>query len=128
MPFLADRCLDLGLSILNIDADRLDITHTEATTFTQATVTWTVGNKTALVVGAPAARTPDGRRVTIATFNDGSFTATATGPSDDAQFWAITDTVNSRLLAAGNLVAAQMQTIGNTFSLAAFDIGIPGAV
>ena len=128
MPFLADRCLDLGLNVLDVDANRLDITHTEATTFTQATVTWTVGNKTALVIGAPAARTPTGRRVTVATFTDGNFTATATGPADDAQFWAITDTVNSRLLATGNLAAAQMQTNGNTFSLAAFDIGIPGAV
>jgi len=32
------------------------------------------------------------------------------------------------LLATGTLAAAQMQTSGNTFSLAAFNIGIPGAV
>jgi len=128
MPFLSNTCLDAALAILDTLGTRLDITHTEATTYAQATSTWTVGNKTSLVIGAPANRTPTGRQVTIATFSDGNFTATATGVGDDAQFWAISDPVGAVLLATGTLAAAQMQTSGNTFSLAAFNIGIPGAV
>jgi hypothetical protein len=126
MPFLNDRVLDNGLTVLDTEANRLDVCHTEPTTYAQATSTFTVGNKAAPSIGAPAPRTPSGRRVTVAAFSDGTITGTSTGPDDDAQFWAITDTVNSRLLAAGPLAAAQMVTNGNTFSLAAFDIGIPG--
>lgn len=126
MPFINDRVLDNGLAVLDTEANRLDICHTEPTTFTQATATYSVGNKTGLAVGAPAARVPSGRKVAVAAFSDGTVTATSTGAADDAQYWAITDTVNSRLLAAGPLSAAQMVTNGNTFSLTAFDIGIPG--
>lgn len=76
-------------------------------------------------VGAPAAASPNGRKVTVAQITDGTITATSTGTSDDAQYWALTDTTNSRLLAAGSLASAQMVTSGNTFTLAAFDIRIP---
>lgn len=126
MAYLNDRVLDNGLTVLDTEANRLDICHTEPTTYTQATSTYTVGNKTSLSIGAPAARTPSGRKVTVAAITDGSVTATSTGTSDDAQYWAIVDTSNSRLLAAGPLSAAQLVTSGNTFTLAAFDIGIPG--
>jgi hypothetical protein len=127
MPLIADRVLDNGLTVLDTEANRLDICHTEPTTFAQATATFSLGNKTALSIGAPAARAPSGRRVTVAAFSDGNVTVTSTSTADDAQFWAITDTVNSRLLATGTIAAAQLVTSGNTFSLAAFDIGIPGA-
>ena len=40
---------------------------------------------------------------------------------------AVSDTVNSRLLATGSLSASHVVTSANTFTLAAFDIGIPGA-
>jgi hypothetical protein len=126
MAYLNDRVLDNGLTVLDTEANRLDICHTEPTTYTQATSTYTVGNKTGISIGAPAARAPSGRKVTVAAISDGSVTATSTGSSDDAQYWAITDTSNSRLLAAGALSASQMVTSGNSFSLGAFDIGIPG--
>jgi hypothetical protein len=42
-----------------------------------------------------------------------------------ASHYAIVDTVNSRLLAAGALSAPQAVTDGNVFTLTAFDIGIP---
>lgn len=124
MP-LGDYVLDNGLTVLDTEANRLDICHTIPTTFAQATSTYTVGNKTSLSIGSPAAASPNGRKVTVAQITDGSVTATSTGASDDAQYWAITDTVNSRLLAAGSLASAQMVTSGNTFTLAAFDIRIP---
>ena len=124
MP-LGDHVLDGALAILDTEANRLDICHTLPTTYAQATSTYTVGNKLTPSVGAPAAGSPNGRKVTVAKITDGTVTATSTGTSDDAQFWALTDTTNSRLLAAGSLAAAQMVTSGNTFTLAAFDIRIP---
>ena len=126
MSFLNDRVLDLGLNVLDTEVNRLDVCHTEPTTYTQATSTYTVGNKTGYSVGSPAARSPSGRKVTAPAITDGSITATSTGTGDDAQYWALTDTVNSRLLAAGSLAAAQLVTSGNTFTLTAFDVGIPG--
>lgn len=126
MPFLNDRVLDLGLTVLDTEADRLDICHTEPATYAEATSTYTVGNKTSLSVGAPAARSPSGRKVTVAAITDGDVTATSTDTSDDAQYWAITDTGNSRLLAAGPLSAAQLVTDGNVFTLTAFDIYLTG--
>ena len=122
MPFIADRVLDLGLNVLDTEANRLDICSTEPATFTAATVTNTLGNKTALSIGAPAAGSPNGRAVTVAAITDGTVTATGT-----ASHWAITDTANSRLLATGALSASQAVTNGNTFTLGAFTIRIPAA-
>ena len=125
MP-LYERVLDNGLTVPDTEANRLDICHTIPTTYAQATTTYTVGNKVSPSVGPPASASPNGRKVTVAQITDGTITATSTGTSDAAQFWALTDTVNSRLLAAGSLASAQMVTSGNTFTLAAFDIRIPG--
>lgn len=126
MPFLNDRVLDNGLSVLDTEANRLDICHTEPTTYAEATSTYSVGNKTSLAVGSPAARSPSGRKVTVSAITDGTVTATSTGTGDDAQYWAIADTVNGRLLAAGPLSAAQMVTSGNVFTIGAFDIYLTG--
>ncbi len=122
MPFIADYAFDAALSKLDTEANRLDICSTEPATYAAATSTNTLGNKTSLSIGAPADRTPNGRKVTVASFTDGAVTATGT-----ATHWAITDTANSRLLSTGSLAASQAVTNGNTFSLAAFDIGIPDA-
>lgn len=122
MPLIADRVFDVGLTVLDTEANRLDICSLEPTTYTSATSTHTLGNKTSLSIGAPADRAPNGRMVTVATFSDGSVTGTGT-----ASHWAITDTVNSRLLATGSLASSQSVTSGNTFSLPAFNIGIPDA-
>lgn len=122
MAFIADYVLDAALSKLDTEANRLDITSQEATTYTEATSTYTLGNKTSLSIGAPGDRTPNGRKVTVAAITDGSVTGTGT-----ATHWAIVDTANSRLLATGSLSSSQAVTDGNTFTLAAFDIGIPDA-
>lgn len=118
--YLNDRVLDFGVNELTTNGTRLDITSQQATTFTEATSTYTLGNKTSLSVGSPAARTPTGRKVTVGAISDGSVSGNGT-----ATHWAITDTVNSRLLAANTLSASQAVTSGNTFTLGAFDIGIP---
>lgn len=122
MPFIADRVLDLGLTVLSTEANRLDICSSEPTTYAAATGSASLGNKTSLSIGAPAARSPSGRRVTVAQITDGNVTTAGT-----ATHWAIVDTVNSRLLATGNLASSQAVTNGNIFTLPAFDVGIPGA-
>ncbi len=122
MAFIADYVLDAALSKLDTEANRLDICSQEPTSYTEATSTYTLGNKTSLSVGSPADRSPSGRKVAVASFSDGSVTGTGT-----ASHWAIVDTGNSRLLATGALSSSQGVTSGNTFSLAAFDIGIPDA-
>ena len=123
MPLIADYVLDAALSKLDLEANRLDICSSEPTTYTQATSTNTLGNKTGFTIGAPSDRTPNGRRVTTSAITDGTVTGTGT-----ATHWAITDTTNSRLLATGALAASQAVTSGNTFTLGAFDLGIPDAV
>lgn len=120
MPFAHDDVKDNGLVTLTGANRRLDVTHTEATTYAQATSTYSVGNKTGISVSLVAG-TPSGRAARVAAISDGNITATSTGAADDAQFWAITDTSNSKLLATGLLTASQMVTSGNTFSLAQFD-------
>lgn len=123
MSLLADYILDAALSKLDTEANRLDICSVEPATYTAATSTNTLGNKTSLSIGTPADRTPNGRKVTVAAFTDGAVTATGT-----ASHYAIVDTVNSRLLGTNALAASQAVTNGNAFGLSAFDIGIPDAV
>ena len=120
MAYLNDRVLDNGLTVLDTEANRLDICSQAPTTYTEATSTYTLGNKTSLSVGAPADRSPSGRKVTVAAITDGTVSGTGT-----ATHVAIVDTVNSRLLAVQALSASQAVTSGNTFTLPAFDIGIP---
>lgn len=123
MAYINDHILDNGLAAMTSGGNRLDICNAEPATYTAATATNTLGNKTSLSVGAPTARTPTGRKVVVAALTGGSVTGTGS-----ASHYAVVDTVNSRLLAASSLSAAQAVTSGNTFSVGAFDIGIPGAV
>jgi len=120
MATLNDRVFDNGLTVLDTEANRIDITSIEATTYTEATSTNTLGNSTSLSIGAPADRAGGGREVTVAAITDGSVTGTGT-----ATHYAIVDTVNSRLLATGSLTASQSVTSGNTFTLSSVAIGIP---
>lgn len=122
MAFVSDYVLDAALTKLDTEANRLDITSQEVTSYAQATSTYTLGNKTSLSVGSPEDATPNGRKAVVAAITGGSVTATGT-----ASHWAIVDTSNSRLLATGALSASQAVTSGNTFTLAAFDVRIPDA-
>jgi len=120
MASLADRVFDNGLTVLDTEANRIDITSQESTTYTEATSTHTLGNSTSLSIAAPSDRAGGGREVVAAAISDGSVSGTGT-----ATHYAIVDTSNSRLLATGSLSASQSVTSGNTFSLASFTIGIP---
>ena len=120
MATIADRVLDEGLSVLDLEANAVHINSQEATSYAEATSTYTLGNSTSVTISAPADRTGGGRKVTMSAISDGSVTATGT-----ATHYAIVDTVNSRLLVTGSLTASQAVTSGNTFSLEALDVGIP---
>lgn len=122
MALIADYIFDAALTKLDTEANRLDLTSQEATTYPAATSTYTLANKLALTVGPPGDRTPNGRKVIVAAITDGTVTGTGT-----ATHWAIVDTVNLRLLAAGSLTSSQVVTSGNTFNLDAFEIGIADA-
>ena len=117
---LGDRVFDNGLTVLDTEANRIDITSAQATTYAEATTTFTLGNKTTPTISAPADRAGGGRKVTVSAITDGTVTATGT-----AAWIAIVDTANSRLLATQALSASQAVTNGNVFTLPAFDIGIP---
>ena len=121
MVFLADRVLDLGLNVLDTEASRLDICNAEPANYTEATSTYTVGNKTSLSVGAPEARGGGGRKVVVAAITDGVVSSNAAS----ASHYGISDVGNTRLLAANSLASTQTVYTANGFTLAAFDIGIP---
>lgn len=121
MSYLNDRVLDNGLSALTSEANKLTICNAEPANYTEANATYALGSKTSPTVGAPAARAPSGRKVGVSAISDG-----VVGASGTATHWALVDTVNSRLLAAGALTASQAVTNGNAFTLTGFDIGIPG--
>lgn len=123
MPFLNDRVFDNGLTVLDTEANKITITSAEAATYAEANASLALGNSTSLSIGAPKDRTGGGREVVVAAISNGSVTANGT-----ATHYAIVDTVNSRLLAAGSLTASQVVTSGNSFTLSSFTIGIPDPV
>jgi|TARA_B110000908_G_C10260587_1_gene458958 hypothetical protein len=120
MATLNDRVFDSGLTVLETEANRVDICSSEPTTYAAATSTLTLGNKTSISISAPADASPNGRKVTLAAITNASVTGTGT-----ATHYAITDTSSNRLLATGDLSASQVVTSGNEFNLTSSDIRIP---
>lgn len=125
MPFINDNVLDSGLSYAKTNATHIYVCSAEPATFTAATSTNALGNKNfgtgAVFPAAIAAGSPSGRKITTAAVTDGSITGTGT-----ASHWAITFATSSILIAASSLSASQAVTTGNTFTLGAFDIRLPG--
>jgi hypothetical protein len=120
---LSDRVLDLGLNVLDAEPEKIVICSAEPTTYTEANSTFKLGEKVFAVggaFGAPAAGTPNGRKVSSTAITDGAVQGTGT-----ATKWGVVDSANTRLLADGDLAASQAVTSGNTFSLPSFDIRIP---
>lgn len=122
MAFIADYILDLALAELDTATTTLYITSAEATTYAEANATYALGNQGSLSIAAPSDRTPNGREVVVAAISAGTVSGTGT-----ATHWAITKN-GTTLMATGQLSASQAVTSGNTFTLAAFAIGLPDAV
>ena len=117
MATLADRVMDNGLSVLDTEANAVHLTSQEATTYTEATSTYSLGSATGISISAPSDRAGGGRKVTLAAITNGVFNANGT-----ATHYAIVDTVNSRLLATDTLTASQIVYAGNNFALTTMDI------
>jgi hypothetical protein len=119
MAFLNDDVLDGALDVL-IDATSkvLHICSQEPTTYTEASSTYTLGNKSSPTVGTKANGDVSGRKCTISAITDGSVTGTGT-----ATHWALVD--GTRLLATEALSSSQSVTSGNDFTLTAIDIEFP---
>ena len=123
MPFLHDTALDALLNDCYNNGESLHICSSEPTNYTEATSTYSLGEKTSPSIGAPADRGGGGREITIGAISDGSVDGDGT-----ADYWAIVkDSATSRLLAAGDLSAPQAVSNGNTFTLTSFTIGVPDA-
>jgi len=120
MATLGDSVFDNGLNKLVNDADEIHITNTEATDYTDATSTSSLGSKSSPSITGPADRSGGGREVTVGAISDGSVSADGT-----ANYYAIVDTVNSLLLATGPLGSSQQVYNGNTWTTGSFNIGIP---
>ena len=123
MASMSDYVLDAALSKLDTEADKIQITPQEATTYTEATSTYALGVATTISIGAPQDRTASGggREVVLSNVTGGNVTATG-----DADTFALVDSTNSRLLATGGLTGGgQTVTLGNTFILASITLGIP---
>lgn len=118
MAYLHPDVLDNGLSVLDTATTTLHICSAEPADYA-GVASVTLGNKTGLSIGAPENRTPSGRKVVVAAITSGG---NVTG-TNTATHWAIVD--GTRLLAANSLASGQAVTNGNSFTLPAFDIGIP---
>jgi len=121
--YINSDVLDNGLSLIDTAGNKLVICSALPATYTEANATYALGSKASPTISAPQARTPDGRKVTVSAITDGTVDATGT-----ASHFAILDTTGSRLLAAQALASTQAVTSGNTFTLGAVDIGIPGTI
>jgi hypothetical protein len=119
MATFGDHLLDNGLSGLD-DCDGLYLCSQAPATYAEATATYALGSKASPTIGAAAARSPSGRRRTVAQITDGSVTASGT-----PTHYALVDSVGERLLLVAALDAAQALVSGNTFSLSALDVGFP---
>lgn len=119
--FLADEVLDFGVNYIDVEATDLHILSALPTTWANVG-SFTLGNKSAPVVGAPQDGASNGRRVVVSAITDGSVTGTGT-----ASHWALVDTAATKLLAASTLSASQGVTSGNTFTLSSFSITLPDA-
>jgi hypothetical protein len=123
MPFIHDTALDALLNDIDTNAEELHICTAEPADYTEATSTYSKGQKTSLSVNAPTDRGGGGREIVIPAITDGTVDGDGT-----VTHWAIVKaSATSRLLAAGTLSAGQAVSNGNTFTLTQFTIGVPDA-
>ena len=65
MATLNNRVFDNGLTVLDTEANRIDITSQEAASYAEATSTYTLGNSTSLSIAAPSDRSGGGFTIGI---------------------------------------------------------------
>lgn len=120
---LDDKGFDSGLSYLTSNVNKVVLCSQSPTTFTEANVTYKLGEKTSYTVGSPANKAGGGREVTASAVSGGSVTSSGT-----ATHVAYLNTTGSELLAVRQLASSVAVTSGNTWSYSAQTIGIPAPV
>jgi len=110
--------MEEGLDFADVNGTRIDITNALATDFTEATSTFSLGQKTGLNTGVPEDGATDGRRVIVPAITDGTVDLSGT-----ATHWALTDGA-TLFIASQTLTGSVAVTSGNTFTLDAISITI----
>ncbi len=111
-----DRLIDLGPQCLVDECNRLCICSQDPTTFAEANVTYMIAYKDNPSISLTDG-SPDGRAALCAAITDG---VVDPGGGDSDEYWALVDTVASRLLRTGPISNDQVLIDGNTFTLPAF--------
>jgi hypothetical protein len=126
MAFINTGAFDAALNYIKNGVDRLDICDQEPNDVTGARNNPGTGNSLGNEVisssntTGPQVGDVDGRELQINAIDDGDVTATGT-----ASHWALSN--STVLLATGSLQSSQAVTVGNKFTLGAFDITIRDA-
>lgn len=124
MPFIHDTALDALLADVISNGESLHICTAEPADYTEATATYSKGEKTSPTINAASDRGGGGREAIVDAITDGAVDGDGT-----VTHWAIVkDSATSRLLCAGLLSSGQAVSNGNTFTLTSFAIGVPDAV
>ena len=124
MAYINDVEIVALLQSIQDNVGTLHICSQQPATYTEAAVTYTLGNKVAPTVAEPSDRVGGGREIVVAAITDGDVTGDGT-----ATHWALVKTTaTTRLLAAGLLGSSQAVTDGNPFTLTEFVVGVPDAV
>lgn len=132
---LGDRVIDAGIGALDTEATHIYVCRARPTTYLQAVTSpsispdngYALGNKNfgvGAAFGTPFTNSPDvtGRYITSSAVLDGLITYSGT-----VVYWAVVDSVNSRLLLTGPITtngspAVDDVTDGQSFQLGAFTI------
>ena len=120
MPSVSTAALDAALNYIRTNATVLHICTGEPANFAGVGGV-SLGTKNTPVIDTPVAGTPDGRKVVVNGFSDGTVDLGGIATS-----WAIVS--GTELLATGALLSNQTLTGGNTLTNTAFDIHFPDAV
>lgn len=115
--FVPDATLDAMLAVITAAVDRLDICSTQPTTYTEATSTYSLGNKALTGAWSQANGDTSGRKITCA-----QQTGVSIGSNGTAAHIAGTD--GSSVLWFVTTCTSQTVTSGNTATINAFDIEV----
>ena len=122
MPLILDAAYDAGLDRAADLVENFYITSTEATNYTEASVTFKLGTKATPTINAAENGAVNGRRRRIAAFSDGVVNNNGTADS-----WATTDNSLTELMCAAQLASGQVVTAPNAFSITITDIAFADA-
>jgi len=120
MSYLHNHILDAGLNRLCVEPTRLLLHNVEPFDFSSAISSF-LGVRMSPIITGPYLAEPTGRMVTIDPITDGSIIA-----DGKVKYWSLVDDSAERLLAAERTVNEFDVLAGNSFTMSAFNIIMPG--